>query len=538
MLRSTVGGWHDRAELHAGFLRSAAAYPERPALTVEGRTYTYADLRSRAFAVAATLDAREPSADPPLTAVFAYRTATAYAGVLAGLFRGHGYVPLNRTFPPQRTAAMLERSGCRAIVADAASAEQLREVLEPVDRAVTVVLPEVDDVTPIRQALAGHQVLGREDLLSGAAYEPSTVSPDALAYLLFTSGSTGMPKGVMVAQRNVRHFVDVMVDRYGIRETDRFSQTFDMTFDLSAFDMFVAWERGACVCCVPQTDLINPAKFIQREELTVWFSVPSLGIFMKRLGSLKPDRYPTLRWSLFCGEPLPASLAEQWAQAAPNAALENLYGPTELTIACTLYRWDDRTSPAECRAGVVPIGEPYPGMHAIVTDASLHEVEAGGEGELLLTGPQVTLGYWRDPERTQAAFVVPPSMTKTYYRTGDMVRRPLGSEPMTYVGRADHQIKVNGHRVELGEIEHALREASGIDAVIAIGWPRTDAGASGVHAFVGGEVDDLDDLRRRVGLALPDYMVPRRIHALPTLPLNANGKFDRGALLKMLEDAG
>ena len=119
-------------------------------------------------------------------------------------------------------------------------------------------------------------------------------------------------------------------------------------------------------------------------------------------------------------------------------------------------------------------------MHALVTDASLHEVEAGGEGELLLTGPQVTLGYWRDPERTQAAFVVPPAMTKTYYRTGDMVRRPLGSEPMTYVGRADHQIKVNGHRVELGEIEHALREASGIDAVIAIGWPRTDAGASGV----------------------------------------------------------
>ncbi len=130
MLRSTVGGLQDRAELHAGFLRSADAYPERPALTVEGRTYSYAELRSRAFAVAATLDAREPSSDPPLTAVFAYRTATAYAGVLAGLFRGHGYVPLNRTFPPQRTAAMLERSGCRAIVADAASAEQLREVLE------------------------------------------------------------------------------------------------------------------------------------------------------------------------------------------------------------------------------------------------------------------------------------------------------------------------------------------------------------------------------------------------------------------------
>ena len=211
------------------------------------------------------------------------------------------------------------------------------------------------------------------------------------------------------------------------------------------------------VCCLPHTELINPGKFIQREAVTVWFSVPSMALFMQRLGALKANRYSTVRCALFCGEPLPVSIAEAWSDAAPNAIVENLYGPTELTIACTLYRWDRDRSADEARVGIVPIGYPYPGMQAIVVDGDLREVEPGVDGELLLTGPQVTLGYWRDAQRTSTAFVVPPGLHETYYRTGDLVRRPRAAEPMTYVGRVDHQVKVNGHRVELGEIEHAYR---------------------------------------------------------------------------------
>ena len=190
---------------------------------------------------------------------------------------------------------------------------------------------------------------------------------------------------------------------------------------------------------------------------------------------------------------------------------------------------------AEAEHGVVPIGEPYPGMRAIVVDDALREVEPGEPGELLLTGPQVTLGYWRDEERTAAAFVVPPGEEATFYRTGDRVRRPVDGRPMTYLGRVDHQIKVLGHRVELGEIEAALREASGVDAVVSVGWPLTESGAGGVVAFVGDlEVDApavLAALRER----LPAYMVPRALHKLEKLPLNANGKFDRRALLESLE---
>jgi amino acid adenylation domain-containing protein len=526
------------ANVHAGFLRSAALHGDRPALEVQGRVLTYKELYDAAASLAATLVRATPAGGPPLTGVFAYRTETAFAGVLAALLRGHGYVPLNRTFPPERTRTMLQRADCRAVIVDAESAEQLEEILEGAPNPLLLLLPEVDDVEPLRRRWPQHEVLGAGDLAPPEECEPQTAPPDAIAYLLFTSGSTGIPKGVMVAHKNVTAFVDVVADRYEITDEDRFSQTFDMTFDLSAFDMFVAWDRGACVCCPTEKALINPGRFIQDAQLTVWFSVPSMAVFMRRLGRLKPDRYPTLRWSLFCGEPLPVEVARAWAEAAPASTVENLYGPTELTIACTVHRWDPVRSPAEAALGIVPIGEPFPTMTAIVTDESLRSVPPGGDGELLLTGPQVTLGYWRDEEKTAAAFVVPPGHDDVYYRTGDRVRRPVSEEePLLYLGRMDHQIKVLGHRVELGEVEAVLREESGVDAVVALGWPRTESGAGGVVAFLGEEQVDVEGLRARVAARLPSYMVPRAVHLLPALPLNDNGKFDRKALLKQLEEA-
>jgi len=258
-------------------------------------------------------------------------------------------------------------------------------------------------------------------------------------------------------------------------------------------------------------------------------------MLLAKLRKLKPAAFPNLRVSLFCGEALPLEVARAWAAAAPASIVENLYGPTELTIACTLYRWDSERSPAQCEQGVVPIGEPYPGMQVLVADESLREVAPGEVGELLMTGPQLSLGYWNDPQRTAAAFVVPPEREQVFYRTGDRVRRPKTGEPLVYLGRADNQIKIQGYRVELGEIEAALREEAGIEAAIAIGWPRNAGGADGVVAFLGAEDLDLDAILARLKARLPSYMVPRELRAVAAFPLNANGKIDRGALLKSLE---
>jgi amino acid adenylation domain-containing protein len=521
--------------LRSGFLRSSAAHPDRPALEVGGETLTYAQLRSRAASIAATLQRHAPDGEPPLTALLAARTVTAFAGVLGILMRGHGYVPLNPRFPSDRSRSMLERARCGALLVDLERVDAVAELLDGVERRLVIVVPELRDTAALADRLPGHTVLGTADLVPGEEWDETPVDPNGIGYLLFTSGSTGQPKGVMVAHRNVVSFVDVMTERYGVTEHDRFSQTFDLTFDLSAFDMFVTWESGACLCCPPESALMSPAEFIREAALTVWFSVPSTGVFMRRLRSLTPGAFPSLRLSLFCGEPLPIEVAKAWAQAAPASAVENLYGPTELTIACTLYRWDPERSPEEAEHGVVPIGEPYPGMRVLVADESLRPVAPGEAGELLLTGPQVTLGYWEDPERTAAAFVVPPGEDVVFYRTGDRVRRAVDGRPMTYLGRVDHQIKILGHRVELGEVEAALREASGVDAVVALGWPRTASGASAIAAFVGDLDVDAPALLAAARKRLPAYMVPRAIHRVAELPLNANGKFDRRALLERLE---
>ncbi len=380
-------------------------------------------------------------------------------------------------------------------------------------------------------------VLGKREL---AGFLPLTQLPPVLsgevAYLLFTSGSTGTPKGVPVTHANVLHFIDVMTARYAIQPEDRFSQTFDQTFDLSVFDLFVAWERGACVYVLQPLELIAPTRFVNRHGLTVWFSVPSVPALMRKKGFLKPGAFPTLRLSLFCGEPLPTASAEAWQEAAPNSVLENLYGPTELTIACLLHRWDAEASPALCVNGMVPIGRPYPGLGALVLDDKLQPVEGEEPGELCVSGPQTVPGYWQDEARTAERFItvpVSPSTALRAYRTGDRVAR-LKTGDYVYLGRVDHQIKVLGHRVELGEIEAALRRDPAVVEAIAVGWPMEEGTAQGIVAFVSGAGIEPARLLESARSTLPDYMAPREIRIMDTMPLNPNGKIDRNALRDLL----
>ena len=522
--------------LAAGFVRSARELPHRPALAIGARSWSYEELLLAAAAIGETLKKHTAVRAPALTAIFAHRSFSAFAGVLGALLRGHGYVPLNRKFPVPRSKEMFDRSGCRALVVDTDSVPQLHELLADAADGVVVVAPELDDVRKLQRCLTRHVVIGRQSL--ERAGKPELEPPESdVAYLLFTSGSTGRPKGVLVAHSNAAPFARGMAERYGVGPEDRCSQTFDLTFDLSVFDLFVAWERGACVHCLPEKTLVKPGRYLREHELTLWFSVPSTAMFLQRFGMLKPGSYPSLRWSLFCGEALPVGVAEAWAAAAPRSIVENLYGPTEATIACTVYRWEGERSRDESRRGVVPIGHPLPGMSALVVDDELREVTEGHEGELLMAGPQVALGYLDDPERTRTAFVVPPGQERRHYRTGDRVEfGPNGV--LHYVGRLDHQVQVHGHRVELGEIESAIRDAIGATEVVALGWPVSDSGVGGIVAFLGGE-DAVDVARLRSDLAvrLPEYMLPREVHVLPHLPLNPNGKFDRRALQARLEPA-
>ncbi len=272
--------------LVTAFLRSCEKFSDRGALSVGGGETSYEDLARRAKSVGATVGKAVPCADVTLTAVFAYRSQTAYAGVLGALLAGHGYVPLNPTFPIGRTRLMLERSMCRSLIVDARSEPQLERLLSGFPFPLVVICPDQNDVTELAKKLPEHQIIGAAELADAAEWKLRNIDVNSIAYLLFTSGSTGQPKGVMVSHANVLHYVDYVTKRYGIEKNDRLSQTFDLTFDLSAHDLFVTWATGACLCVPTQKQMIKPGAFINEARLTAWFSVPSTAIFMRRLDRL------------------------------------------------------------------------------------------------------------------------------------------------------------------------------------------------------------------------------------------------------------
>ena len=519
-----------------GFLESAERFASRDALVVGDTNLSYRELRDRAADIAKTILDHEDDLFP-LVAVFASRSATAYASVLGILGAAKGYVPLNPRFPVDRTRKMLMLSGCRVLVAGAEAQGQLPRILPEIDRSLTVILPDCGDAADLRAAFPNHRFVSSRQMSQGEGFAFDTeVDSSTIAYLLFTSGSTGEPKGVPIHQSNVRPYIEYISDCYGVNERDRFSQQFDLTFDLSVHDMFVCWERGACLFCVPEKSVMLPAKFIRDHELTMWFSVPSAAALLSKMHLLQPRCFPSLRYSLFCGEPLPASHAQQWQEAAPNSIVENLYGPTETTIAISHYRWDPAKSPHECLNGIVPIGRVFPGQQACVVDRERNEVS--DTGELCLAGSQVTNGYWNNPENTRRQFVRFPGTGETsWYRTGDLVRQEENG-CLYYLGRIDQQVKVRGYRVELQEIETVVRKASGAEQVVAVPWPIADGSADGVVAFLC-SCSSLDELNilNRCRETLPSYMVPRSIYRVDEMPLNGNGKIDRKKLVKLLEGA-
>jgi amino acid adenylation domain-containing protein len=522
----------ESGSLISGFFRSLLANPHSPSLELGERVLSYEELWNYAGKITAFL---EGSLDPSekVVAILASRSLAAYGGILGVLGSGRGYVPLNPKFPPQRTLLMLKASGCRTLLVGQECAATLESLLPRLDKPFTLLVPD-----PEWQLDSGlflpHRVVSARQLSSVADPSEPSVDGSATAYLLFTSGSTGVPKGVAVSQSNVVAYMKYAAKRFGIHSGDRCSQNFSLTFDVSVHDLFTCWDAGATLC--PYTEeTLTPATLVDEKGLTCWCSVPSVAMFASKLGLLQPGAFPTLRWSLFCGEPLSSSLAQSWQEAANNSILENLYGPTEATITISYYRWDSAMSPAECAHGLVPIGWPFDGQRVCVVNEELAPVPTGESGELCLSGSQVTSGYLNDPEKTARSFVrLVHTGDQIWYRTGDLVRQDERG-CLLYLGRRDFQVKINGYRVELQEIDLVLREAVRTELAVAIPWPLSEGSASGIVGVLTGSDPAHDEqIIAACESRLPRYMVPNRIYHFPQIPLNVNGKIDRGKITEML----
>jgi amino acid adenylation domain-containing protein len=511
----------------------AAAAPDSPALTADGETWTYGELLAAARALADRLPAPSPDeASAPVLAFMAHRHASSYIAILAALLAGHTYVPVNVDHPHQRNLIVLKKSGAPRIVCGERAAEALAGMLNAAPELARTI-----EVIHCADRKAGYAAPG-----AGLPQPPAEVPADRRVYMLFTSGSTGEPKGVPITHANLTAYLDVAMPMVGTRTDDRFSQVFELTFDVSVHDMFTCWVGGAHLVVPTPEELARPAEFIREQSLTVWYSVPSLGYQMRLQGDLKPGALPSLRASYFAGEALPAALVRDWAKAAPNSRIENWYGPTEVTIVCARYLIPPEVIAAPPDQDIVPIGYAFDGMRLSVHGEDMATVPDGTPGELLLSGPQVSEGYLDDPERTARAFVTLAGETRVSYRTGDRVIREADGL-IRYLGRIDNQVKVRGFRIELGEIEAALRAAAGGANAIAISWPPDEP--SGRYIVAAVEAASLDEAAviAATEKAVPDYMVPARVLALPVFPTGASGKVDRagvsrevGALLEARGD--
>jgi amino acid adenylation domain-containing protein len=511
------------------FYESSIRDPKALALFVNDSRLSYGELGSLVRRISGWLGPKSGEGSGKI-GILASRTLEAYAGVLGTLWSGSAYVPIKPDIPEDRLIRILQQTKLDALIADQAGLDLLsNRVLECAPSRI--LFGAGAKPSPHALGFQGVSFKSFADLSDAGPDRPVAVAGDALAYIIFTSGTTGTPKGVMIETESVARYCGVVQDRCEFCRNDRVSQVAELTFDNSVLDLFVTWAAGAGLYVVPASQLMAPAKFIRDHELTIWFSVPSTACIMERLKMLKPGAFPSLRCSIFAGEALPVA-ARAWQVAAPNSVVENFYGPTEVTVDCIAQRLEDPPNVTQGR-GSLAIGKPFPGIQAGIVDADLNFLPPDEEGELVVSGRQVARGYFQDPDLTAARF--PTLNGRRWYRTGDLAYED-SSGTFHHLGRIDNQVKILGNRVELEEVEAHLREIVGTDMVAAVAWPLADGLATGIAAFHCVPGVTRDEVREAMKKRVPDYMIPNRVHILDILPLGSSGKIDRKALIQLLDE--
>jgi amino acid adenylation domain-containing protein len=503
------------------FYESARKHPIKLALWADGKEFSYKEMLEEVLRTVNWLCL--DGATPKRVGILASRSSDACIGILAATWVGAAYVPINLALPEAGLIGILNRSSLDALIADSTGSKILSaHVLEACPAKVLARQEHIPDT-------ATSSTMDYHELRSSISFmEPVFVDQKAPGYMIYTSGSTGVPKAVAVPVGAVDHFFRALDIKYPLTENDRVVETSPTSGDISVYNMFSTWRAGASLHIIPESQVMAPAKFIQEHRITMWYSVPSIAALMAKMDFLKPGAFPSLRQTMFCGEPLLSSTAAAWQAAAPFSTVTNMYGPTEATVMCL---GEDYGPGCAVTRDWVAIGRPYPGMKAAIATPELHWVADGESGELLLSGPQLALGYVDNEEKTRSSFVEIDD--ERWYRTGDLAYKDSNGV-FHFLGRIDHQVKVLGYRIELGEVECHLRDVSGCDSVAAVAWPQYGGSASGIVAFLGGFAGPTSKLKAAMQQRLPNYMVPSRFLILPELPLNSNRKVDRKKLLAML----
>jgi D-alanine--poly(phosphoribitol) ligase subunit 1 len=486
------------------FVEHSTHFQGAPAIFIDDRSYTYRELRNFCSATCALLRAQGVRKGDRV-GVFTENTIYTYASLLGIWACGACYVPLNPDNPVERNLGIIGDAGINVLL----YTDKEEKARELAFTPGTECRPVTNRVSPAHGKL-----------------EPVEQVAGDLCYLLFTSGTTGKPKGVPIYYQNLSAFLEMMLERgrYDFNRDDRFIQMFELTFDLSVFSFLVPLSVGGIFYTLPRRGVayLEVADILETREISVALMVPSVISYLRPyFGEIN---LPRMRYSLFCGEALHHDTLSGWARCVPHARIENLYGPTEATIFCLRYEWQ-RGEPAHPQGkGIVPIGKPMEDMDAFL----VRETVSDEAGELWLTGNQVTHAYWNNPSKTAECFGLTESGNRVY-RTGDLCRIDQAGN-FLYLGRIDNQVKIDGHRVELEEIEFHAREFCGDhQAVATVNIDKT--GLQSILLFIESESELKDGLGGHLKRHLPAYMIPKEIVRVSLFPRNSNGKTDRKALI-------
>jgi amino acid adenylation domain-containing protein len=514
-----------RARRLESLVESAARrYPNAIALeTPHDEPLTYRSLVTEAERLAGML--KETISDvPSRIGLLCSKSTRSYVAYLAILKLGSTIVPINHMAPAERLSAIIRAASLSFVLTDQPPAiTDTLTRLKARDQEIAIwQIPRLGEPGP-------------EPRLS-----PVPASSQQTAYIMFTSGSTGRPKGVPISHDNAVTFIEHNIAEYGVGVGDRLSQTFDFSFDVSVYDIFVAWGSGATLIAPGPLDLLHPVRWVNRCAVSHWASVPSIISAAVIGGELSSGCMPALKLSLFIGEQLTREQAQAWKGAAPEGEIENFYGPTELTVAVSSFRLPaDIQAWPETANRTVPIGSVYDHLEGIiVADGRLSD-----EGELCVRGPQRFAGYLDERDNAGRFFVhegagfapLPAGWNpcpEDWYRTGDVVRRGADGV-LTCLGRYDLQVKIRGFRVELPEIEGAMRTHPDIHEAVVFEVPGK-VGSHELAAFFIGAAADAREVRAHLAELIPSYMIPGRIRRLENFPLTGNGKVDRLALAELL----
>ena len=425
-----------------------------------------------------------------------------YAAIIALWLEGKCYVPVNPETPAERNKNVLKQAGV-SVVIDSSQQPLFTDFI--VIKSKELVFKEINLI-------------------------PNDVSNEALAYIFFTSGTTGVPKGVPISRSNLAGFIKAFFAlEIEMDEADKCLQMFELTFDLSVMSYLAPLLKGACVYTIPKDKIkFNYiAELLEEQHLTVALMVPSIIHYLRPY--FDEIDCASMKYSLFCGEALPLDVTKEWADCIPNAKIMNVYGPTEDTIFCTHYTYN-RTAENKVSNGLLSIGQPMHETYTIIVNEKNEIVKPGEKGQLCLGGVQLTPGYWKNEEKNKETFFYTEynGATTRFYKTGDLCLAD-GDGDIMYLGRIDSQIKVQGFRVELSEIEFFAKEYLQKINAVAIAFTNQISNTEIGMVIESGEFDT-KELINYMKTKMPGYMIPTQVRFVNSFPLNTNGKIDRKPL--------